>query len=235
MHIYRINRILAVNFLIEYCVWSVKFVSNASDLPHKKKQPYRIHLWTKPKMKKNEAALIFFYAYQYKYKERNSHYSRWLNRLEFSKLTSPHSPRSMNQRALPISLVKKWLYIFNQWLGNVKNSRKNIGFLLYPSGNLRFRLATSYLRFDTIFGVQWLNCCVRDGNRCDPLAIITILSHGPFKNKHQLRHNCGYSYSLTLHCDDESFLISFLLEEVDQSSVWIHDSYCFNPSSISLS
>ena len=83
--------------------------------------------------------------------------------------------------------------------------------------DLRFCLATSYLRFDTIFGVQWLNFRVRDGIGCDPLAIVTILSHGPFKNKHQLRHNCGYSYSLTLHCYDEPFLISFLLEEEDFS------------------
>ena len=90
-----------------------------------------------------------------------------------------------------------------------------------------FRLAASYFRFDTIVGVQWLNFCVRDGNRCDPLAVATILqriayvcyvedclrlviavlisscycssilSHGSFKNKHQLRHNCGYSYWMT--------------------------------------
>ena len=41
--------------------------------------------------------------------------------------------------------------------------------------DFNFRLATSYFRFDTIFGVQWLNYRVRDGNGCDPLAIVTIL------------------------------------------------------------
>ena len=43
-----------------------------------------------------------------------------------------------------------------------------------------FRLAASYLRFDTIFGVQWLDFCVRDGNRYDPLAIATILQRIAF-------------------------------------------------------
>ncbi len=38
-----------------------------------------------------------------------------------------------------------------------------------------FCLATSYFHFYTIVGVQWLNFCVRDGNRCDPLAVVTIL------------------------------------------------------------
>ncbi len=50
-------------------------------------------------------------------------------------------------------------------------------------GMLQVRLATSYFRFDTIFGVQWLNFRVRDGNGCDPLAIGTNLSMDPFKNK----------------------------------------------------
>ncbi len=63
-----------------------------------------------------------------------------------------------------------------------QKSLKNIGFLLYSS-DFWFRLATSYLRFDTIFGVQWLNFRVRDGNGCDPLAIVTILFSWTFQKQ----------------------------------------------------
>ena len=37
-----------------------------------------------------------------------------------------------------------------------------------------FCLATSYFCLAAIVGVQWLNCGVRDVNRCIPLAIVTI-------------------------------------------------------------
>ena len=66
----------------------------------------------------------------------------------------------------------KWLYISMNQPAVRKKSPGRYDFS-YPPG-LYFCLATSYFRFYTIVGVQWLNFCVRDGNRCDPLAVVTI-------------------------------------------------------------
>ncbi len=110
----------------------------------------------------------------------------------------------------------------------MKKPLKNIGFLLYSSEVFTFvwqrpifalTLFSAFNGLTSVFemgtGVtHWLSSPYfslnqRIVSRCLlNEEMFSACLHGSFKNKHQLRHNCGYS-----------FYVSFLLEEVDQSSV----------------
>ena len=114
-----------------------------------------------------------------------------------------------------------------------QKSLKNIGFLLYSS-DFWFCLATSYFRFDTIFGVQWLNFRVRDGNGCDPLAIVTILF---IESEHRLAMFTQWgNVFLLVYMDLSKTNTSFDITVVTVfmfHSYWKKKQSCF--SSISLS